>query len=83
MPRPIEYEVNDLTVRLMDGGLPERSARREAERIRDSIRASTFNDAATIADGGGERSCDCGGCDECVTYRIADDLRRAARECST
>lgn len=48
-PRPVEYEVNDLTVRLMDGGLKESSARREAERIRDSIGAYYY--AKGFADG--------------------------------
>lgn len=40
--RPIEYEINDLTVRLMDGGLKESSARREAERIAASIGAHYY-----------------------------------------
>lgn len=48
-PRPVEYEVNDLTMRLMDGGLKEPSARREAERIRDSIGAHYY--AKGFADG--------------------------------
>ncbi|MCP9209568.1 hypothetical protein [Streptomyces cucumeris] len=40
--RPIEYEINDLTIRLMDGGLPESSAKREANRIAESIGAHHY-----------------------------------------
>lgn len=48
-PRPVEYEVNDLTTRLMDSGLREVSARKEAERIRDSIGVHYY--AKGFADG--------------------------------
>lgn len=44
MPRTTADEIADLTVRLMDGGLSETSARKEAERIAASITA----DALTI-----------------------------------
>lgn len=37
MPRDTLQEVADLTVRLMDSGLPESSARKEAERITNVI----------------------------------------------
>lgn len=47
--RPIEYEVNDLAARLVDGGLSEASARRAAKRIRDAIGAHYY--AKGFADG--------------------------------
>jgi hypothetical protein len=40
--RTAQLEINDLAVRLEDGGMPERSARREAERIGAVIRAEGF-----------------------------------------
>lgn len=40
--RTAQLEINDLAVRLEDGGMPERSARREAERIGAVIRSEGF-----------------------------------------
>jgi hypothetical protein len=40
--RTAQLEINDLAVRLEDGGMPERSARREAARIGAVIRAEGF-----------------------------------------
>lgn len=47
--RPIEYEVNDLVTWLVGNGMTEKSARKEAERIRDSIGAHYY--AKGFADG--------------------------------
>jgi hypothetical protein len=40
--RTAQLEINDLAVRLEDGGMSERSARREAERIGSVIRSEGF-----------------------------------------
>jgi hypothetical protein len=40
--RTAQLEINDLAVRLEDSGMPERSARREAERIGAVIRSEGF-----------------------------------------
>jgi hypothetical protein len=40
--RTAQMEITDLAVRLEDGGMPERSARREAERIGAVIRMEGF-----------------------------------------
>jgi hypothetical protein len=40
--RTAQLEINDLAVRLEDGGMSERSARREAERIGAVIRSEGF-----------------------------------------
>lgn len=47
MPRTTEQEINDLSVRLEDGGLPTRSARIEAERIVASIIGDTRHRVAS------------------------------------
>jgi hypothetical protein len=47
--RPIEYEINDLAVHLESVGMTEAQARKEAERIRDSIGAHFY--AKGFADG--------------------------------
>lgn len=43
MARTTQMEINDLAVRLMDGGLPERSARIEAERIAGVIQSNGYD----------------------------------------
>lgn len=51
--RPIEYEINDLAVRLMDGDLPEGAAEREARRIADCIGAHHYRKGFTEGRRGG------------------------------
>ncbi|MER5754351.1 hypothetical protein [Streptomyces sp. NPDC002088] len=43
MARTTQMEINDLAVRLMDGGLPERSAHIEAKRIADVIHRNGYD----------------------------------------
>jgi hypothetical protein len=60
--RPVEYEINDLAVRLEDGGLSARSARIEAERIAASIWNAALEAAADTVRPDGVSYANC--CDE-------------------
>ncbi|MGW4950637.1 hypothetical protein [Streptomyces parvulus] len=46
----------------------------------DSTWATALREAATVADGGRENDCGCGGCDTCAQHRIGLELRRRADE---